>query len=566
VQNILRKPIKGNTQIVKQRVLFVLYPLTGKPSVFVELDGGECERLTDRRRDRFRNAGGWEAATRFGEQDVVVPTYAGAMIYHAGEPSDTNPTLISSWMAGNISMAIRPNASLLSTGDRFLVWSEGKDAKAVLVDQNGQKELTADTGWFERPLQFILLADGSILGIGQTDDGIELKLTTLEAPAPRTPQQVEKINALARELANRDPRIREKTQRELEAMGPGIHPELEAIRETLPVEAQVRIENILGQRFAPTLGGLKPLEGKVETIARFPDGGCVLLLTGGGTVNEDGEDKSIIPAWIAIRPGNYIERLPDKMVEGFVPGKYKLFAQGTEWIAYDPVLGVRRWMGAKYETLLPKSLRHFDIFVGIDASKRWIFRSTKDAGKTLIIDPSLPDATPRLPVWTIDSPDGAGWTDTGWPAVKRGKQVFVLGEKNWRLIDDKTEKFVTEAPKVLTTLATNGGSKYELLNNRVTLDGASIIDDALGASSIYFADGRLFLAGPGAVSRFSPNGKWDQTFTKGLPPSAPKRTWLDPAGRLVFAGESTLWVSFPTGRIPASIKALMMQSPADQDE
>ncbi len=568
VQDVLRRPIRGNTLIVKQHVLHVMYPLTGRPAVFVKSGETTIDRLTDRRSDRFRldAMADWSAATRFGDQDVVVPTGAGALIYKPGDPGNQNPSLINVWNGNDPAAYARP-ARVLSTGDRFLTWADQAGSVPVLVEQKGSKQLTVEAGWFEHPLQFILLADGSILGAGKGEEGIRLRLTSLEAPPPKTPQQIEKINAIARELANRDPRIREKSQRELEEMGPGIHPELEAILESLPVEAQMRIENILGQRFAPTLGGLLPLEGEVQTVARFPDGGCVLLLTGGGTVSEDGEDRSIIPAWIAIRPGHYIERLPDKMVEGFAPGKYKFFSQGSEWVQFDPVLGPRRWMGSRYETLLPKSLRHFDTFVGIDGNKRWVFRSTKEAGKTLIIDPSLPDITPRLPVWAIDAPDGAGWTDGDLPAIQRGKQVFVLGESGWRLLNEATEKFVDTSPAILPTNAiTPDGTRLELAGNAVTAGGSTIIHDAKGATSIFFVEGRIFLTAPGEVHRFSLAGKLDRTFTKALPAADPKRTWVDQHGRLVMAGESGLWVAFPTGRVPRPLASLMIQQPVNDDE
>jgi hypothetical protein len=570
IEQVLRRPIRERTLVVKQTVLHVLYPLNGgKPSVFVASDGPTVLRTSDRETNHLRDIPTgmrWNEATCLGSATVVVPHDRGAILYapdgsardidvFAGidRPDDHNP------------------ARLISTGDRVLVWSPFEAGRpgspnAVLVDEKSTKTLSPGIDWFDQPIQFSILADGSILSIGRTDDGIGLRLTSLEAPPAKSPDEVEKIKTLARKLADRDPRVRETTQRELEALGPSIHPQLEAIRESMPAEAQVRIETLLGQRFAPTLAGLRPLPGKVETVARFGDGGCVLLLTGGGITTEDGVDQTIIPAWIAVRPGFYIERLPDNMVAGFNPGRYKLFATGGEWVAFDPVLGVRRWMGSRYQTLLPKPLRAFDELVGIDMQRRWVFTSSRDRETTLIIDPSLPDSTPRLPVWIIDAPDGAGWTDTGWPAVKREKQAFVLDERNWRLIDGKTEKFIDESPKVLATTASIGESKFELVNNRVTRDGTTIIDDALGASTLHVAAGRLFLAGTGAVHRFDTSGRFEETFTRRLPSEDPKRVWVDPAGRLVIAGETSLHVCFPAGRVPGAIKSLMLQAGDDDEE
>lgn len=570
VEDVLRKPIKQRTLIVKQKVLHVLYPLNNaKPTLFIAADESTVQRITDRTRETLPDSRGarWTDTTRLGDAQVVVPNDRGVTIYAPG----IAPRVIDLFDGVEAPKEHTP-AQVISTGDRILVWSPfeaGKPGspKALLIDEKTTRPLSPENEWFDQPIQFIILADGSILGVGRSEAGIALKLTSLEKPADKSPAEVERIKALARKLADRDPRVREKTQRELEALGPSIHPELEAIREQMPVEAQVRIETLLGQRFAPTLGGLRPLPGEVKTVARFGDGGSVLLLTGGGTATEDGVDQTFIPAWIAVRPGFYIERLPDKLVEGVIPDRYKFFAFGSEWVTFDPVLGVRRWMGSQYETLLPKPLRHFDTLVGIDAQKRWIFSSTSAPQKTLIIDPTLPDDTPRLPVWPIDAPDGTGWTDTQWPAVKRGEQVFVLAEKNWRLIDEKTEKFVQEAPKLLTTTATApDGVKFELVNNRVTRNGLTIIDDARGAESIYVSHGRLFLVAAGAVHRFSTSGKLDESFTKQIPPGELKRVWLDPVGRIVMADATSVWVCFPAGRVEPAIKSLMLQSGSDEND
>ncbi len=561
VADLLDKPLDGRTFVVTERVRYVSIALSGETAVFVGSDAAQVTRIAKRKRDVLTIPAGvrWDQATRFNEADVVAPCDQGAVRIGA---DSVVPELIP--------LELPPGANpprLLSAGDRFLVWSPFEDDKvgspvAYLVDAKGKRPLSPATGFFDRPIQFVILADGSILGVGRTDDGVELKLKSLDKPPPRSPEQIESLRQLARELANPDPLVREKTQSEIEALGPGIYPELEAMRERLPAEAQVRIEIILGQRFAPTLASIKPLPGLAQTVARFADGGCVLLLTGGGSIADDGIGKTVIPAWIAIRPGNYIERLPDRMVEGFVPGRYQFFAFGSEWVIYDPVLGLRRWIGSEFVTLLDKPLRHFDTLVRIDQQRRWIIRSSSEPDQTLIIDPSLPDTTPRLPVWMIEAPDGAGWTQSGWPAMNRGDSVLVLDEKRWRVMDPKTDTFDRTAPKLVTTVATApDGTKFELINNRVTRNGSALIDDARGAMSIFLTDDRIFLVGEGVVHRFSRAGKFEAMFDKGLLQN-PKRVWIDPAGRLVLAGDASLWIAFPSGRVPGAIKTMMIGKPS----
>lgn len=562
VADLLTKPLAARTFVVRERVLHVSVSLDGETAVFVESDPARVFRIAKGKREGLAIPAGvrWEDATRFGQADVIVPCDEGAVRFAADSEA---PELISLDLPKG---ANRPR--LLSTGDRFVVWAPFENEQpgssvAYLVDAKGKRALSKANGFFDQPIQFVILADGSILGVGRTDEGVELKLKSLDKPPARTPEQIESLRQLARDLANPDPLIREKTQSEIEALGPAIYPELEAMRPRLPVEAQVRIEIILGQRFAPTLASLKPLPGPVHTVARFPDGGCVLLLTGGGSIADDGIGKTVIPAWIAIRPGNYIERLPDRMTEGFVPNRYQFFAFASEWVIFDPVLGLRRWIGSEFVTLLDKPLRHFDTFVGIDQQRRWIVRSTSQPGQTLIIDPSLPDTTPKLPVWMIEAPDGAGWTQSGWPAMNRGNSVLLLDERRWRVMDPKTDTFDRTAPKLLTTIATaTDGSKLELINNRVTRNGSTIIDDARGAMSIFYADNRLFLVGEGVVHRFNLTGKIEATFDKNLLKN-PKRVWIDPAGRLVLAGDATLWIAFPTGRVPNAIKTMMLGKASD---
>ena len=58
------------------------------------------------------------------------------------------------------------------------------------------------------------------------------------------------------------------------------------------------------------------------------------------------------------------------------------------------------------------------------------------AGRTLIIDPTLPNLVPRLPVWDYTTADEAGWDKENWPAVRQLNHVSRLKEAGWEVLAD----------------------------------------------------------------------------------------------------------------------------------
>ena len=74
-------------------------------------------------------------------------------------------------------------------------------------------------------------------------------------------------------------------------------------------------------------------------------------------------------------------------------------------------------------------------------------------------------------------------------------------------------------------------------------------------------DGRLYLFNqPGRLLRIAETGndaepfKLEATFTRNIPnTSKPTRIWLDPAGRIDFAWDNRLAITFPEGYIPHDI-------------
>jgi hypothetical protein len=580
IDDLLKKPFKQWTLLVQEQPVCATYPLDGGQPTVITREGGDAYVLHAPRRAPVKmnlSSLRWESAAPLGDR-LLVPSDGGAMWIALAANQPVVPPIALRYDQNDHTPAV-----IVNTGVTALIWSPWENDKpgshgAIFVDAKRQLTLDSSNGWFDKIVQLVPLADGSILAIGRTDTGIELKLNTIDKPREQTPAEVERITALAKKLGDDDPRIREATQRELESIGPSSHTVLEKLHDSLSPEAQLRIENLLGQQFAPTLAGLHPQEGVVQTVARFRDGGCVLLLTGGGIYEENGQDIALNPAWISIRPGRYIERLEGDMVSNFNVGKQQMVAFGNEWVVVDSVLGPRRVLGPRMLTLLPRDLRHYNQLVGIDASKRWLFTSAREPGKTLILDPSLPDPTPRLPIWKIDAPDGAGWTDTGWPAQKRvvgpDTRIFVLGERGWRLIDEKTEKFQSTAPELTKTAKAPDGRTFELDGQAIKV-GDRTLDlpgEARSVESIAFTEDRLFLIGAGFVQRwrFDPEStalpaKPEATFTKGLPTSH-TRAWLDPSGRIVFAEDTTLTVAFPPGRVHPDIAKLMLNTVQDEEQ
>jgi hypothetical protein len=581
---LLRQPIKTQTIFVRETIRFVHYGPGGKPMVFSS--AGETITLNSGQRTIDLPAAPdwrWDAAFSW-NNSVIVPTSLGA----AAISDLTTEPKVEAW---NVYEKDSPPDCTLPivypTPTDVLIWGPwdngqtGSDG-AMRFGSGDPVHLSAEAGWLGKPLQFVPLQDGSVLAIGLSDAGPVLKLAGGQTGPPDEAQQA-KIPALARKLADRDPVIREATQRELESMGAGIYPTLESLLETLPPEAQIRIESILGQRFAPTIAGLRPLEGRVQTAARMRNGGVVLKLDGGGMFEESGKTQSLIPAWIAIRPGQFVERMNPALTSDFVVGRHNFAAAGSEWIIIDPTLGPRRWLGAKAVTLLPKPLRHFDDFLGIDSARRWVFRSTSQPGKTLLLDPALPDLTPKLPVWVLDAPDGAGRTSINWPGQKRGKQIFVLGERGWRGPDaGETFNPISAAggagPETALSeesTATNAETTY-----RVTAEAIFIASNAGPPRTFtwpaeaapqpplaaFWTEQRLFVVdATGTIRRLrpTPDGlalfEIETTFKQQLPTAPVVAAWLDPAGRIILADETTLWITFPTGRVPRGLANLIME-------
>jgi hypothetical protein len=311
----------------------------------------------------------------------------------------------------------------------------------------------------------------------------------------------------------------------------------------------------------------------------------------------------VSPAWLSIRPGFPIQVLPPKLAKDLQLGKQRLWAFKGEWIVGDEVEGLKWFLGNYLSPLQRKDEKQFSEFVGIDNHGRWLMKTPGPSGRTLIVDPNLPDATPRLPVWVYTNRSGpAGWTNTNWPAVRPNpKAVAVLDAGNWRQ-PAKDEKFfqkesempaLSPASSPTSSPSTTQESADLLLIDKDGTryyDGSSTLRmrkpngnqstwplpaSAVGNGDVWLfhcGDDRFFLFNqPGRVIRLrlTPDSdepfKIEATFTRNIPNTNPERVWLDPAGRLVMAcNGNVLAILFPSGRIPAEIRQMMPPEKAEE--
>jgi hypothetical protein len=565
----------------------------------------------------------WEDAVLLAEEAVAVPGERGVSVF----------TFEPKYQENYHELVTSPDASppqILLDPHGLLAWSpwEGKKpggkGAARFIDgkwtQLGRGPGASAPGapsdaWPDEILHLVPLLDGSVLQLVHNDDGtVRLAMATLDTSSAVDEEAITKLVA---QLSDADPQKREAANRELTRYGTASWPLLEKLKDNQPPEARLRIESLLRDRIQPTLGGREPVDGRIEVASRLEGGGVLLHLPAGVSIaRDDGASSTVKPAWISIRPGRAIELLEPVLVKDAKPGEQRFFAFGDEWIVSDPVQGPRRLYGNHLEAMLPKTQAAFVHVVDQDRRGRWLFRKSAHGDETLLLDPTLPDPTPKLPVWQMNVAGGkVGWNREDYPAVNRGgrKHSWILHQSGWRPLDENKDRLITEPPatppppapeavattepstSLATTQATTSpaattqgfgppilvdreGRKYfDGRENLIVIDrdGNEMIwplpPNATGGADVAVAllridDGKLFLFNaPGRVVRIKPTGRRDEpfiveaVFTRRIPtPDVLHRIWLDPAGRIVMAYDKThLAVLFPTGRIPRDIHILI---------
>jgi hypothetical protein len=376
-------------------------------------------------------------------------------------------------------------------------------------------------------------------------------------------------------------------------------------------------------------------ENQLSLLTRLRDGGAVFFAPQGVSIPRDQQDPQVIqPDYLVIRPGRPIQQLPDGLIALLKPDT-KITAIRDEWIITDKN-GPQRYLPPdQLAPLLRDSERQFTNLIAIDGRGRWLFRpdpifspATRAATMpatapadlpTLILDPTIPDPSPRLAMWLIDSGTNSGWNKDNWPVFATGNDHWIVTERQWEHMAD-TDAMLTEPPLITPNGATttpDGATTTpaESTTNPATpLAAASATEPALStdlgpllavdpAGNLYYdginsitmvkpsgtrqifplppdcigsgdrpwlvitREGLLFLFNsPGKVIRLraTPDSieplAVDALFTRKIPQfETPKRIWLDPAGRISIAySEHRLAILFPTGQIPPEIADKML--------
>ncbi len=563
---------KTLTHVVPDMVVFTVWHSDAPPSLVAQTSAGRYEwvhagarlPLSDR---KFI----WDRAWQYNDR-IVVPTDRGIVVLNR------NADKIQEQFIQLCEPAIGNACYAMLDMRGVIAWSTSRSADSNVCRWLDGKWSPLTTGWPARIEQLIPLLDGTVLVLGTVDQTIEIKSILLDPPNV-DPAAIEKLVAL---LSDPEPDIREKAQIDLARFGSGAWPVLERIGDQQPAEARIRIRALLGNQTMPTLAGMTPQEGPARVVTRLNDGGVLIHFpTGVSGVDGQGLLRVVAPAWLAIR-GGAIQRVSGQMLEEFDATRMQIRVQGDEWIIEHDADGPLRWMGNHFQKLLRPGEASFGRFVGIGSRNRWVFKTADADGPTLILDPTLPDPTPRFPVWVVGMGSKvAGWNLQDWPTAQRGG-TWTLMEASWTAMktEDVQTNFITalSAPKpaepAQPLLVTADGHRFADGLKTLTVEtkegktlnwplppGAIGEGVIAGKPVLIEAADRLFLFNsPGRVVRIKKQldkpepFKLDGIFTRNIPGGDIQRIWLDPAGRIVIlSGTTRLSICFPTGQIPTGL-------------
>ena len=633
------------TLATRERVRFAHWAPNDKgPWTFalvVEGQDGKDEIVTQSRR-RPINTGRsyhWERAMDWGEKVVVASTTGVSVMHFEPEFGEVHVDLIDP--KANTDSAFAEPQFLLDW-EGILAWVpwEGKKAGSVgaarFVEDRWSR-LGPEQGWPEKLLHLVPLFDGGVLQLVPEDEFVKLAFTSLEKLAIDEAL----VAQLVDKLSDNEDQVRQDAFKELTRFGPSAWPVLERLMPDQGPEAQARLKQLLKDRVEPTLGGLTLLGDKLRLVARLSDGGAVFYAeVGVATMGEGVEPVIRSPAWISIRPGQAVSLLEPPFTNDLNPDRSRVYAFGDEWVVTNNALGPQRYVGNGFANLLRKSEASFSEPVGIDRRGRWLFRRPRDGGfattgpatgpstgpttvattttsspaatatgdETLILDPTIPDPTPRLPIWIYSTAESVGWDKDNWPAVKR-VGAWALHEEGWRPMK-RTETLISrvEEPAAVpppaggtasspattaattTTVATTtstapttqdlgpllltdaeGNRYYDGRTNLhvVKRDGEHVVwplpPAATGSlAKVHLArtpDGLIFLYNQaGRILRIRPTPDeaepcfLEATFTRNVPNADDvARLWVDPSERLIMAYGTKLAIMFPRGYIPPAI-------------
>jgi len=376
----------------------------------------------------------------------------------------------------------------------WIPWERGKTGSrgaARYVDGKWEP-LGPEQNWPEKLVHVVPLYDGSVLQIVAKDaDQVGVALASLEKREIDEKAIAKQVEA----LADPDDNVRQIAYKELTTYGPSVAPVLERLAKDQEPEAQARLRQLIKSQVEPTLGGMTLLGDQLRVAARLADGGAVFYAEAGVMMPGDGDTPVFrTPAWLTLRPGQAVQLLDPPLTTDLNPDRSRIYAFNAEWIVTNDVRGPQWFVGNYLVPLLRKGelAQGFVEPIGIDRRGRWLFRPAPRAEApvagpatpartgpvqvaapqgppntapttgaataggseplpTLILDPTLPDPTPRLPVWVYTTATTVGWDKDNWPVVKNNG-AWALLEDRFRALRSKEKMFTKaeEAPPIDT--------------------------------------------------------------------------------------------------------------------
>jgi hypothetical protein len=577
------------THVTRDAVAFVAWGLDGAgraPTAIVSAGEGQFDLVTPKKRHPLTLPAtpDWSRATVY-RTWIVVPTAEGISLLREKDGSiDTRSVKLSPTAPGTTCHVLLDLKGLLawssSTDDRTL-------SQVARFDGDKWTQLTPGDRW---PASIVLLtpmSDGTVLCVHRAGDRVRLIYVMLDQSIAVDEKAIE---AAIAKLYATNPKDRREAMRELSSFGAAAWPAIAKLAESQRSDVRARLRTILGNQTEPSLDGLRPIPGPGRVLSRYPGEGVLLKFSSGvQTFDDSGASRDIVPAYVLLRPGFGALLMPDDVsaaLQGEDGAKLSV-AAGDEFVVERPRGdGPGRWMGNHLAPMLREGERErFTKLVGIDTMGRWVFASA-DGSKSLIIDVTILDPAPRLPVWVLENANASmGWDDEGWPCRKLGG-TWALRETAWQAITAARSKeifrvkredappFDPKSPLLIDPSGNTYSNGLDALVMRTPGDltfnwplppearGPGVFD---GAPVLLEANSHLFLFNtPGKCIRLKPTPgenepfKIDAIFTRGLPTQDLRRIWKDPAGRIVIAsGGTRLAICFPAGTIPLAIQNVM---------
>jgi hypothetical protein len=576
---VLARAAGESEHLVDRRIAYIIWALNHRgvwePSAvcrsnpgFEIVSAAGVEPIPWHRPYRWDLAMTWDDG---GTTRLIVPTDKGVSIISLGSSlSEDYCPLI------DPAAATRPTGApaVLFDTRGLLAWipaDENFSSTRVARYLNGQWTPFDSLNWPGDIVYLVPLLDGSVLQIRRETGADALTFASLDSPDI----DQKDISALVDQLGDDDPDKRIAAYQKLAQYGPKVNPVLQQLAASAAPESQTRIRQLLQ---GATLGGMAVIGNQLTLKARLRDGGMVFLAPQGVSIPREGQDPTIVsPDYLAVRPGRPVQELPSVVVDALTKGDATIEGVGDEWIVTASDAGPSRFLPPnQLDPLLRTSEHNFSRMVAIDGRGRWIFRDDS-SGRTLVLDPTVPDPKPRLAIWFIDTGNSAGWNKSDWPAIARGKSQWIIDDHDWQPIDPSesmSTEFRSNSNPATPLLTDADGNRYYDGQSTLTVVTAagkrlvwSLPDQCAGSADqaahlVADADGHLFLFNSsGRIARIRASladaepFALEAIFSDHIPDfQSIQRIWRDPAGRIIVAYEgSHLAVIFPTGQIPREI-------------